>query len=163
MHGSIQQLVDDDRPEDDLQRRITHAVGPQDYQCIESLRAVGDDDYDGFLRLRSVQRQVVSYPSLLGIVRVTSLKVLGVIITNGLLASDHVRGVIAKCAQTLYALRVLRPRHVLFGAADHLPSHHHRSQVAECFQCLMGLHQCDRPAVSQCVLAQQYSLRPMST
>ncbi len=41
--GSIQQLGDDDRPEDDLQRRITHAVGTQDSQCIESLRAVGDD------------------------------------------------------------------------------------------------------------------------
>ena len=39
--GSIQQLGDDDRPEDDLQRRITHAVGAQDSQCIESLRAVG--------------------------------------------------------------------------------------------------------------------------
>mgnify|MGYP003551398503 CR=1 FL=1 len=93
---------DNDRPEYDLQRRITHAVGAQDSQCIESLRAVGDDttnmigrrqticnddadnlerrdsdlfqavtdmiqldlplcvDYDNFLRLRSVQRQVVS-------------------------------------------------------------------------------------------------------
>ena len=28
--------------------------------------------------------------------------------TNGLSASDHIRGVISSCAQTLYALRVLR-------------------------------------------------------
>ena len=28
--------------------------------------------------------------------------------TNGLTASDHVRGIISSCAQTLYALRVLR-------------------------------------------------------
>ena len=27
---------------------------------------------------------------------------------NGLSASDHVRGIISDCAQTLYALRVLR-------------------------------------------------------
>ena len=108
------------------------------------------------------KRQVVSYPSLPGIVRVTSLKALGVIVTNGLLASDHVRGVIANCAQTLCIESLARPRHVLFGAADHLPVGH-CSQVAVCFQCLVGLHQCDRPAASQCVLAPQYSLRPMST
>ena len=39
----MQQLGYDDRPEDDQQRRITHAVGAQDSQCTESLRAVGDD------------------------------------------------------------------------------------------------------------------------
>ncbi len=43
-----------------------------------------------------------------GIPRVTSIKALGVTITTNLSASDHVRGVIANCAQTLYALRVLR-------------------------------------------------------
>ena len=39
---------------------------------------------------------------------VTSLKILGVTMTNGLSASGHVRDVIRSCAQTLYALRVLR-------------------------------------------------------
>ena len=62
------------------------------------------------------KRQVVSYPTLPGIVRVTSLKVLGVIVTNGLSASDHVRGVIANCAQTLYALRVLRAHGMCYSA-----------------------------------------------
>ena len=47
-------------------------------------------------------------PTLSGIERVDSLKVLGVTVTNSLSASDHIRGVITKCAQTLYALRVLR-------------------------------------------------------
>jgi hypothetical protein len=51
--------------------------------------------------------QVAPQP-LPGIVRVTSLKILGVTMTNGLSASDHVRDVISSCAQTLYALRVLR-------------------------------------------------------
>lgn len=43
-----------------------------------------------------------------GLHRVTSLKILGVTITNNLSMSEHVRNVIANCAQTLYALRVLR-------------------------------------------------------
>ena len=42
-----------------------------------------------------------------GIVRESSLKVLGVTLTQNLSASDHVRGVISNCSQTLYALRVL--------------------------------------------------------
>jgi len=36
------------------------------------------------------------------------LKVLGVTLTNGLSVSLHVQNVITTCAQTLYALRVLR-------------------------------------------------------
>ena len=40
--------------------------------------------------------------------RVQVLKVLGVTLTNGLSVSLHVQNVITTCAQTLYALRVLR-------------------------------------------------------
>ena len=40
--------------------------------------------------------------------RVQVLKVLGVTLTNGLSVSLHVQNVIATCAQTLYALRVLQ-------------------------------------------------------
>ena len=54
------------------------------------------------------RRQVQQPPTIDGIARVTSLKILGVTITNDLSASDHVRGVISTCAQTVYALRVLR-------------------------------------------------------
>ena len=43
-----------------------------------------------------------------GITRDTSLKILGVTITDNLSASDHIRGVVSDCSQTLYALRVLR-------------------------------------------------------
>ena len=46
--------------------------------------------------------------SIAGIVRVTSLKILGVTLTNGLSASNHIREIITNCAQTLHALRVLR-------------------------------------------------------
>ena len=54
------------------------------------------------------KRQFVVPPSLPEIVRVTSVKILGVSITDSLSACDHVRGVISNSAQTLYALRVLR-------------------------------------------------------
>jgi hypothetical protein len=43
-------------------------------------------------------------------IRVTSLKILGVSITNGLSASGHIHDVIRSSAQILYALRVLRAR-----------------------------------------------------
>jgi hypothetical protein len=54
------------------------------------------------------KRGVAAFPPMPGIPLVTSLKVLGVTLTNGLSASDHVRGVMTNCSQTLYALRVLR-------------------------------------------------------
>ena len=38
----------------------------------------------------------------------TSIKILGVTLTNHLSMSDHVRDVIARCGQILYALKVLR-------------------------------------------------------
>ena len=56
------------------------------------------------------KRSVCEPPVLSGITRVTSLTVLGVTLTTGLSASDHVRDVISKSAQTLYALRVLRAK-----------------------------------------------------
>jgi len=40
--------------------------------------------------------------------RVGALKILGVTITNGLSVSLHIQAVISSCAQTMYALRVLR-------------------------------------------------------
>jgi hypothetical protein len=44
------------------------------------------------------------------IILVTSLKILGVSITNGLSVSGHVHDVIRSSAQILFALRVLRAR-----------------------------------------------------
>jgi hypothetical protein len=60
--------------------------------------------------------QVVPPPPMSDIVRTTPLKILCVSITNGLSASDHVRDVILSCAQTQYALRVLRA-HIINNAA----------------------------------------------
>jgi len=47
-------------------------------------------------------------PPIPGIVRVTTLKILGVTFTNSLSVAEHVHAVISSSAQTLYALRVLR-------------------------------------------------------
>ena len=47
-------------------------------------------------------------PVLSDIKRVTVIKILGVTFTNNLSAAEHVHNVIASCAQTLYALKVLR-------------------------------------------------------
>jgi len=46
-------------------------------------------------------------PCLLGMERVTALKILGVTITGKLSVSEHVRDVVRKCAQSLHIIRVL--------------------------------------------------------
>ena len=65
-----------------------------------------------------LQRQVIIFtdnrrkrnamPPLPCIIRVTALKILGVTLTNGLSASNHIREIISNCARTFHALRVLR-------------------------------------------------------
>ena len=47
-------------------------------------------------------------PPLPGTETVTTVKILGVTITNSLSVAEHVHSTISPCAQTLYALRVLR-------------------------------------------------------
>jgi len=56
------------------------------------------------------RRKVIVQPPLLmaNIARVTSMEVLGVTLTNSLSVAEHVQAVISSCAQTLYALRILR-------------------------------------------------------
>jgi len=48
------------------------------------------------------KREAAPPPEMAGIVRVTSLKILGVTVTNKLSASDHVRDVISNCTKSLY-------------------------------------------------------------
>jgi len=48
--------------------------------------------------------------------RVQTIKILGVTVTDGLSVSPHVHNVIASCAQTLYALRVLRAHSLCHSA-----------------------------------------------
>jgi hypothetical protein len=74
-----------------------------------------------------------------GLHRVTSLKILGITITNHLSMSEHVRNVIANCAQTLYVLRVLSAQ----GMTNPELQTVNRSVVVAkiiCRQCQVGLH-----------------------
>jgi hypothetical protein len=57
---------------------------------------------------RKCKSKFQSPPLINGIIRVTSLKILGVTITNSLSASKHVHLVLQSNAHTLYALRILR-------------------------------------------------------
>jgi len=55
------------------------------------------------------RKKMFEPPSLIsGLTRVTSMKILGVTFTNHLSMSDHVNQIVGKCAQTLYAMRILR-------------------------------------------------------
>ena len=47
-------------------------------------------------------------PTLPDIQRATQIKILGITVTNHLSISEHVRDVICKCGQSLYAIKVLR-------------------------------------------------------
>ena len=57
---------------------------------------------------RRSKRATNPSPCLPGIQRVSSLKILGVTITDKLSVSDHVQDVVRKCAQSLHIIRVLR-------------------------------------------------------
>ena len=59
-------------------------------------------------RKRRRRGDIAEPPAMPAIERVTSLKVLGVTWTTGLSATEHVRCIINACAQTLYALKILR-------------------------------------------------------
>ena len=88
---------------------------------------------------------IVAPPALPGIVRVTSLNILGVTMTNGLSASDHVRGIISDCAQTLYAFRVLRAH----SMCDDLQIGRRRQVVSYCMRPVLGRDLPRRPTDSE--------------
>jgi len=54
------------------------------------------------------KRQFTPPPLLSGISRVTTMKMLGVTISDKLSVSDHVQNIVGSCVQYLYAIRTLR-------------------------------------------------------
>ena len=56
----------------------------------------------------SARRKVLLPPPLQGIERVSSLRVLGVIVNDKLTAADHVTTLLSSVTSLLYAMRVLR-------------------------------------------------------
>ena len=63
---------------------------------------------------KNSKRTATPPPPLPGISRRSTLKILGVTITNGPSISEHIQGIITSCSQTLHALKSLAfPRHAL--------------------------------------------------
>jgi len=52
--------------------------------------------------------QFTPQPLLSGITRVTTMKMLGVTISDKLSVSDHVQNIVGSCAQSVHAIRTLR-------------------------------------------------------
>ena len=61
-----------------------------------------------FVSPRNRRATIIPPPSVLGFQRVEAIKVLGVTISRTLSVAQHVDGLLAACAQTLFALRTLR-------------------------------------------------------
>jgi len=69
------------------------------------------------LRLSIFSLPNVELPSpLTGITRVTSMKMLGVTVTNTLSVAEHVQGIIRGCAASIHVLRVLRSHGLNYAA-----------------------------------------------
>jgi len=64
---------------------------------------------------------LASLPSITGVKRATSMKILGITIGERLTVSEHVDKILCSCASSLYALRVLRD-HGMPAEALHLVS-----------------------------------------
>ena len=77
---------------------------------------------------------------------VQTIKILGVTFTSSLSVTSHVQSVIAACAQTLYALRVLRKHG--FVCDDSL--HDRRRKTHVCIQRLVGILQRQRQTEEFC-------------
>jgi len=74
-------------------------------------------------------------PRISNVRRVTSIKMLGVTMTNHLSAGEHVRDVIGKCAQSLHALKLLRHH----GMSDDSLRHVYKSVVLSIVVCITGI------------------------
>jgi len=86
------------------------------------------------------RKKVQPPPALPDIKEVAVIKVIGITFTNNLSVAEHVHNVITSCAQTLYALKVLRV-HGMSDSVLHavcLPGSRHL-QVDVRLVCVVGL------------------------
>jgi len=89
-------------------------------------------------------RRKTKYPDLDEIPfvqQVRTIKLLSVTFTSSLSVTLHVHSVIASCAQTLYALRVLC-KHGLCDSSLHYFSCSRGRQTSLCIKCVVGLYKC---------------------
>ena len=64
-------------------------------------------------------RAVPMPPPILGVLRVTSMNILGVTFSDSLSVSSHIDTIVSKCSQNMYALKILRA-HGLSGPSLHM-------------------------------------------
>ena len=81
----------------------------EDWAEENNLRLNGAKTKEIIFRAKGRRGQSAQLPPLCdGIVRESSLTILGVVINDQMTAADHVSGLLASCSRLLYALRVLR-------------------------------------------------------
>ena len=97
-------------PANNAESRPIELKNVETWACINNLTLNNGKSKEMIFLDRKRRRRaaVADPPEMPAIERVTSLKVLGVTWTTGLSATEHVCSIINACAQTLYALKILR-------------------------------------------------------
>jgi hypothetical protein len=95
-------------PASNVDSRTAEIGNVETWACQNNLQLNGSKTKEIIFVDRRRRRQIHQPLPLSEMSRVSSMKILGVTWTSGLAASEHVGDVIKRCAQTMYALRVLR-------------------------------------------------------
>ena len=95
-------------PASNIHFRATELNHVADWAGTNNLKLNKSKSVEIILRDRKRKQQIPDPPKLPDIQREVQVKILGITITNHLSVSEHVRDVISKCGQTMYALKVLR-------------------------------------------------------
>ena len=95
-------------PASNVDSRTAEVGNVETWACHNNLQLNASKTKEIIFVDRRRKRQTLQPPPLSEVLRVSSMKILGVTWTSGLAASEHVSDVINRCAQTMYALRVLR-------------------------------------------------------
>jgi len=95
-------------PADNIHTRAEEIDNVETWACNNNLTLNKPKTSEVVFRDARKKQKAMMPPQMSGMARNMSLNILGVTVTANLSVSDHIRGVLGKCSQTLYALRVLR-------------------------------------------------------
>jgi len=95
-------------PASNFQSRATELNHVAEWAGTNNLKLNKSKSVEIIIRDRKRKQQIPDPPELPDIQREAQIKILGITITNHLSVSEHVRDIIGKCGQTMYALKVLR-------------------------------------------------------
>ena len=93
-------------PADNIHTRTEEIENVETWACNNNLTLNKSKTSEVVFHDARRKQKATMPPHLSGIARNTSLNILGVTLTANLSVSDHIRVVLGKCSQTLYALRV---------------------------------------------------------